>query len=153
MAFWRKIGRFGHTSYNYKREKVFWEKCFLMKAPQYLVNTQQPALRLPWGSHCQLSYTSSLRKILLSRRSCQVSFMQMDTGILACSRNGCDRTNDNKSTNTQVSNTKNGFKGASGYAQSGRELNFSQGTRDDKEMIRPRELHCQSELIEQKSMF
>lgn len=79
--------------------------------------------------------------------------MQMDTGILACSRNGCDRTNDNKSTNTQVSNTTNGFKGASGYAQRGRELNFSQGTRDDKEMIGPRELHCQSELIEQKSMF
>lgn len=152
MAFWRKIGRFGHTSYNYKREKVFWGKCFLMKAP-HLVNTQQPALRLPWGSHCQLSYISSLRKILLSRRSCQVSFMQMATGILASSRNGCDRTNDNKSTNTQVSNIKNGFKGASGYAQRGREVNFSQETRSDKEMIRSRELHCQSESMEQKFMF
>lgn len=149
MAFWRKIGRFGHTSYNYKREKVFWGKCFLMKAPQYLVNTQQPALKLQWGSHCQLN----MRKILMSRHSCQVSFMQMDTGILACSTNGCDRTNDNKSTNTQESNIKNGFKRASGYAQMGRGLNFSQGTRGDKEMIRSRELYCQSELMEQKSMF
>lgn len=85
--------------------------------------------------------------------SCQVSIMQMDTGILACSRNGCDRTNDNKSTHTQVSNIKNGFKGASGYAQRGRELNFSHGTRGDKEMIRPREVHCQSELMEKKSTF
>lgn len=79
--------------------------------------------------------------------------MQMNTGILARSREGCDRTNDNKSTEIQVSNTKNGFKGAWGYARRERELNFSQGTRDDKETIRPRELHCQSESMEQKSMF
>jgi len=59
--------------------------------------------------------------------------MQMSTRILACR---CDRTNDNKSTNIQVSNTKNGFKGAWGYARREGELNFSQGTGDDTETKR-----------------
>lgn len=57
---------------------------------------------------------------LLARRSHRVNFVQINTGILACSREGgCDRPKDNKSTNVQVSNTKNVFKGACGVCTKG----------------------------------
>lgn len=122
MAFWRNIGRFGHTSCNYKREKVFWGKWFFNEglAACTWVNIRQPAHEVT------MKYPTSSRALqaawekLLARRSHRVNFVQINTGIPACSREGgCDRPKDNKSTNIQVSNTKNVFKGACGVCTKG----------------------------------
>lgn len=117
------------------------------------VNIRQPA------NEVTTKYPTSSRALqaawekLLSRRSCRGSFIQMNTEILACSREGgCDRPKGNKSTNIQVSNTKNVFKGACGVCKKG-ENSFSQGTGDDKETIKSKEVHCQSEMMEPKYVF
>lgn len=122
MAFWRNIGRFGHTSCNYKREKVFWGKWFFNEglAVCTWVNTRQPAHGVTTKYPTSSRALQAAWEKLLARRSHRVNFVQINTGILACSREGgCDRPKDNKSTNVQVSNTKNVFKGACGVCTKG----------------------------------
>lgn len=74
------------------------------------VNTEQPADK---AALQYLSYTSSLGEAAV-HTLLSISFIQLKNGILACSREGCVRPNDNKSPNIQVPNTKNGCKAACG---------------------------------------
>lgn len=95
----------------------FWGKWFFNEGltVRTSVDTEQPADK---AALQYLSYTSSLGEAAV-HTLLSISFIQLKNGILACSRDGCVRPNDNKSPSIQVPNTKNGCKAACGVHRKG----------------------------------
>lgn len=143
MAFWRRIGRFGHTSYNYKCEKVFWGKWGVLNEGLRgctLVNIQQPVneatMRHPTSSWTISAGKNSAVQMFTSKVSCRWIL-----GFLP--EVGKDVTGQmtTRAPTLRCQTQRMALREPEGMRKGRENLR-------DKEMIRPREWHCQSELME-----